>query len=133
MAQTRFDDTFTHRDVKAKRVIHFKLLECISFPYLSTFEEFRWINYLEMNALVYKNLVRAFYCNSKLVLRQNTPSHSYTDRFKTFLMGSEYAISRQVIANALNLGDSGKTNTKADILDLAKSVFDDESLPFTHR
>ena len=38
-------------------------------------------------------------------------------------MGSEYVISRQVIADALNLDDSGETKTKADILDLAKSVF----------
>ena len=41
-------------------------------------------------------------------------------------------ILRQVIVNALNLDDSGETNTKADILDLAKSVFDDKSLPFAH-
>ena len=73
-----------------------------------------------MNALVFENLVRAFYCNLELVPRQNTPNRSYTDRFKTFLMGSEYVISRQTIANALNLDDFGETNTKADILDLAK-------------
>ena len=30
------------------------------------------------------------------------------------------------------MNDSGETNTKADILNLAKSVFDDESLPFAH-
>ena len=89
-------------------------------------------NYLKMNAPMYENLVRAFYCNSKLVPRQNTPNRSYSDRFKTFLMGSEYVISRQVIADALNLDDFGITNTKADILDLTKSVFDDESLPFAH-
>ena len=47
-------------------------------------------------------------------------------------MGSEYVISRQTIADALNLDDSGETNTKADILDLTKSVFDDETLPFAH-
>ena len=47
-------------------------------------------------------------------------------------MGSEYVISWQVIADALNLDDSGETNTKADILDLAKSIFDDESLLFAH-
>ena len=40
-------------------------------------------------------------------------------------MGSEYVISHQVIADALNLEDDGETNTKADILDLSKSVFDD--------
>ena len=42
-------------------------------------------------------------------------------------MGSEYVISHQTIADALNLVDSGVTNTKADILDLAKSVFENES------
>ena len=89
MAQTRFDDTFTHRDVKDGRVIRFELLESINFPYLSTFEEFGWTNYLKMNATVYENLVRAFYYNSELVPRQNAPSRSYSDRFKTFLMGSE--------------------------------------------
>ena len=61
IAQTRFDDTFTHRDVKAGRVILFKLFESINFPYLSTFEEFGWNNYMKMNAPVYENLVRAFY------------------------------------------------------------------------
>ena len=40
-------------------------------------------------------------------------------------MGSEYVILRQTTADALNLYDSSETNTKADILDLAKSVFDD--------
>ena len=132
IAQTRFDDTFAHQDVKVRRVIRFELLESINFPYLSTFEEFRWTNYLKMNAPVYENLVRAFYYNSELVSRHNTPNRSYSDRFKTFLMGNEYVILRQVIADALNLDDSGETNTKADILDLAKSVFDDESLPFAH-
>ena len=132
IAQTRFDDTFVHRDVKVGRVIHFELLESINFPYLNTFEEFGWKNYLKMNAPVYDNLVRAFYCNSELVPRQITPNHSYTDRFKTFLMGSEYMISRQTIADTLNLDYSGETNTKVDILDLAKSVFDDETLPFAH-
>lgn len=132
IAQSRFEDTFAHRDVKAGRVIRFDLLESIDFPYLNTFEEFGWTNYLKMNAPVYENLVRAFYCNSDLIPRQNIPNRSYTDRFKTFLMGSEYIISRQTIADALNLDDSGETNTKADILDLAKSVFDDETLPFAH-
>ena len=47
-------------------------------------------------------------------------------------MGSEYVISRQTITDALNLDDSSETNTKADILDLAKSVFDDDTLPFVH-
>ena len=47
-------------------------------------------------------------------------------------MGSEYMISRQTIADALNLDDSSETNTKADILDLVKSVFDDDTLPFAH-
>ena len=94
IAQTRFDDTFAHQDVKASKVIRFELLESINFPYLSTFEEFGWTNYLKMNALVYENLVRAFYSNSELVPRQNTPNHSYFDRFKTFLIGSEYVISR---------------------------------------
>ena len=47
-------------------------------------------------------------------------------------MGSEYIISRQVIADALNLDDDGETNTRANILDLAKSVFNDDSLPFAH-
>ena len=121
MAQTCFDDTFTHRDVKVGRIIHFELFESTNFPYLSTFEEFGWTNYLKMNALVYENLVKAFYYNSELVPRQNTPNRSYTDRFKTFLMGSEYMISQQVISDALNLDDSGETNTKVDILDLAKS------------
>ena len=93
IAQTRFDDTFAHRDVKGGRVIRFELLEFINFPYLSTFKEFEWKNYLKMNALVYENLDRAFYCNSELVSRQNTPNRSYSDRFKTFLMGSEYVIS----------------------------------------
>ena len=93
MAQTRFDDIFAHRNVKAERVIRFELLEYINFPYLSTFEEFGWTNYLKMNALVYENLVKAFYYNSELVPRQNTPNRSYTDRFKIFLMGSEYVIS----------------------------------------
>ena len=85
-----------------------------------------------MNAYVYENLVMAFYCNSKLVPRHNVPSRSYSDRFKNFLMGSEYVISLQIIVDALNLDDYGEKNTKADILDLAKSVFDDESLPFAH-
>ena len=93
MAQTRFDDTFMHREVRVGRVIRFELLESINFLYLSTFEEFGWTNYLKMNALVYENLVRAFYCNSELVRRQGAPSRSYSDRFKTFLMGSEYVIS----------------------------------------
>ena len=65
IAQTRFDDTFAHQDVKASKVIRFELLESINFPYLSTFEEFGWTNYLKMNALVYENLVRVFYCNSE--------------------------------------------------------------------
>ena len=69
IAQTRFDDTFAHRDIKAGRVIHFELLESINFSYLSTFEEFGWKNYLKMNAPVYENLVRAFYYNSELVPR----------------------------------------------------------------
>ena len=47
-------------------------------------------------------------------------------------MRSEYIISRQVIADALNLDDNGETNTKVDILNLAKSVFNDDSLPFAH-
>ena len=94
IAQTCFDNTFTHWDVKVGRVIRFELLEFINFPYLSTFEEFGWKNYLKMNAFVYENLVRAFYCNSELVPKQNTPNHSYFDRFKTFLIGSEYVISR---------------------------------------
>ena len=72
IAQTRFDDMFAHWDVKAGRVIRFELLESINFSYLSTFEEFGWKNYLKMNAPVYENLVRAFYCNSELVPRQNT-------------------------------------------------------------
>ena len=42
VAQTRFDDTFAHQEVKAKRIIHFKLLESINFSYLSTFEKFGW-------------------------------------------------------------------------------------------
>ena len=41
-------------------------------------------------------------------------------------------ISRQTIADALNLDDSSEINIKVDILDLVKSVFDDESLPFAH-
>ena len=69
IAQTRFDNTFAYRDVKAGRVIHFELLESINFPYLSTFEEFGWNNYMKMNAPVYENLVRTFYCNSELVPR----------------------------------------------------------------
>ena len=132
MAQMRFNDTFAHRDIKAGRVIHFELLESINFSYLSTFEEFGWTNYLKMNAPIYENLVRAFYCNSKLVPRQNTPSRSYSDRFKTFLIGNKYVISQQIIDDALNLDDFGETNTKVDILDLAKSVFNDESLSFAH-
>ena len=89
-------------------------------------------NYLKMNASIYENLVRVFYYNSELIPRQNTPNRSYSDRFKTFLMGSEYVISWQTIADVLNLDVSGETNTKADILDLANSVFDDESLLFAH-
>ena len=85
-----------------------------------------------MNAPIYENLVRAFYYNSELVPRQGAPSLSYSDRFKTFLIGNEYVISCQTIADALNLDDSGETNTKVDILDLDKSVFNDESLPFAH-
>ena len=85
-----------------------------------------------MNAHVYENLVRVFYCNSELVPRQGAHSRSYSDRFKLLLMGSEYVILRQTIIDALNLDDSSETNTKADVLDLAKSVFDDESLPFAH-
>ena len=45
-------------------------------------------------------------------------------------MGSEYIISRQVIVDALHLDDDGETNTKVDILDLSKSVFENDSFPF---
>ena len=64
--QTHFDNTFVHHEVKAGRVIKFDLLESINFSYLSTFEDFGWIDYLKMNAPVYKNLVRIFYYNSEL-------------------------------------------------------------------
>ena len=86
-----------------------------------------------MNAPIYENLVKAFYGNSELVPRQGAPNRSHSDRFMTFLMASEYVISRQTIVAALNFDDSSETNTKADILDLAKSVFDHESLPFAHK
>ena len=47
-------------------------------------------------------------------------------------MESEYIISRQVITDAFNLEDDGETNTRANILDLAKRVFNDDSLPFAY-
>ena len=50
VVQTRFDETFTHCEVIARRVIKFDL--SINFPYLSTFEDFGWANYLKMNAFV---------------------------------------------------------------------------------
>ena len=81
---------------------------------------------------MYENLVRAFYSNFELVPRQGAPSRPYTDRFNIYLIGNEYIISRQVIDAALNLDDASETNTKADILDLAKNVFNDDSLPFAH-
>ena len=83
-----------------------------------------------MNSPVYESLVWVFYCNTELVSRQGYPSCFYNDRFKTYLMDKEIVVNRQVLATTLHLDDDGKTNTKANILDFAKMVFNDDSLPF---
>ena len=85
-----------------------------------------------MNDPVYENLVKVFYCNSKLVPKQGALSRPFIDRFKTYLMGREFIITHQLITTTLNLDDNSETNTKADSLDLSKSVFDDDTLPFAH-
>ena len=55
---------FAHYKVKAGKVIRFDLLESFTFPYLDTFEDFCWTNYLKM---IYENLVKVFYYNFELV------------------------------------------------------------------
>ena len=47
-------------------------------------------------------------------------------------MGKEIVVNKELLATILNLKNDGKTNPKADILDLAKMVFNDDNLSFAH-
>ena len=87
------------------------------------------MNYLHMNLPVYKNLVRSFYSNVELLPRPEQSNRFYSNKFRTYLMRKEFAVNKILIAIALNLVNDGEIDRRGDILDLAKLVFNDASLP----
>ena len=129
-ARTQFEEKFAHHEIKARRIIDFDFLQTLDFLYTRIFENFGWMNYFHMNLPIYENLVRAFYSNAELLPRPEQSNRFYSNKFRTYLMGKEFVVNKELIATTLNLVNDGEIDPRGDILDLAKLVFNDVSLPF---
>ncbi|XVE53933.1 hypothetical protein DITRI_Ditri03aG0042200 [Diplodiscus trichospermus] len=130
-----FNDEFAHHEMKAGRVINLDFLNTIGFPYIDTFSNLGWLNYLGLNVAVFENLVRVFYSNATRIARIGGENCFHMNMFKIYLMGQEIEVTRKLIANSLDLSDDGIIDDESlhvDDIILAQKVFNDENLPFAY-
>ncbi|XVE62126.1 hypothetical protein DITRI_Ditri06bG0093900 [Diplodiscus trichospermus] len=107
--QNCFEKEFAHRDVKPYRVVDFKFLKSLQFPYLDTFAHFIWMSYLPMNVEVYEKLIAREVVVEALNLDAQVLSEDASKHFEMILLAREESLKIK----------------KGSQVDLAGLIFDD--------
>ena len=92
-AKKRFDDQFATRAVKKTWVIDYKFFYKCNFSFISTFDEFGWSKFLQLNYPVHENLIRAFYSNAICVELDDVVNINYVHEIITFVMGKTIVVN----------------------------------------
>ena len=75
------------------------------FSFISTFDEFGRMKFLELNYLVYENLVRAFYSNAIYVEVDDDENAMFVNHITTFVMRMALMVNTVSIARVLEILD----------------------------
>ena len=96
--------------VKRTHVIDYTFFHKCNFSFISTFDKFEWIKFLELNYLVHENFVRAFYNNAICVEVDEDGNSQFVDKITTFVMGKTLVVNQKSISWVSIISNVGDCN-----------------------
>ena len=122
-AEERFLSLFAHRKVSPGRIIDFNFLESIQFPYLQTFRNFGWMDFLSLRGPYFENLIRIFYSNIDTI--DEATGKKLMTKFSTSIKLFSFSIDEEVLGDLLEIPVGGVmyTSTHFNALEACKVVF----------
>ena len=105
--QERYSIHFESREVLEGRYLDLTFLESIDFPYIQTFKEFGWWDFLTIHRCIYEDVIRAFYSNANNTYHKKKSNK----KFKTNIGDSHIEVTLTLIHTHFKIPFEGEDYT----------------------
>ena len=122
----RYFTFFDSWEVLEGRFLDLDFLTSIYFPYITTFEEFGWLNFLKIHRCIYEDVVKAFYSNANDIFHKRKSS----ERFKTNIGSTSLEVNTILIHNRWGIPLRGEnfSSWTQDFVKACQEVYEDDTI-----